>query len=260
MPLVPESRPRRHPLLGHLQVSPLRTQSTTPSTGHGLQGRPNWPPVSLRRLALTAYGARASGSPARSGVARSEVPAGRRGRRGPGLTSHRSWRPPAGRARTRAPPPGAQPCRRARARGARGARGCGELCVPGSPGRLRRGTRSGWDAQGAARSRAGLRRAGRAPPAASRRGEVLRREPRRPRGGARREGDAPRSPAALPVPPASCPGRAPGLAPPLGPRGWGRSGAGTPRASSVGHEWPLPRGCGKSCEHSLEEGELGEPA
>lgn len=133
---------------------------------------------------------------------------------------------------------------------------CGKLRVPGSLGRLRRGTRGCWDALGAARSRAGLLRAGRAPPAPSWQGEALRREPRRPRGGARREGRA-AQPAALPAPPPWCPGRAPGLAPPRAPRAGAAQGrgCGAQAASATGGACPRLK---KSCEQSKGEGVPGD--
>lgn len=173
---------------GHLQVSPPDT--VYPERWPRAAGTPHSPPVSLRRLALTASGTRA---PSPEWDCATGGPCGKERAPGTHLTSHRSRRLPAGRARTRAPPPGAQPCRGARAWGAAA---YGEPCVPGSPGLLRCDTRSCWEAQGAARSRAGLRRAGRAPPAPSWRGEVLRREPRRPpaRGEGRGWRDEPRSP------------------------------------------------------------------
>lgn len=78
MPIVPESRPRHHPLSpGHLQVSP---PDTGLSTGRGLQGRPT------RHLCPCA-GLRSPQAghelPVPKGTVQPEVPAGRRGRLGP---------------------------------------------------------------------------------------------------------------------------------------------------------------------------------
>lgn len=252
MPLVPESRPRHHPLSpGHLQVSPPDT--VHPEHWPRAAGTPHSPPVSLRRLALTASGTRAP-SPERDCA--TGGPCGKERAPGTHLTSHRSRRPPAGRARTRAPPPGAEPCRGARAWGAAA---YGEPCVPGSPGLLRCDTRSCWEAQGAARSRAGLRRAGRAPPAPSWRGEVLRREPRRPPAGRGEAGGTSRAARRPPCPAALVPWARAGARPsPAGPRGWGSSGGGDAARHQRLPRVALAPGCKKSCEHSLEEGELGD--
>lgn len=125
-----------------------------------------------------------------------------------------------------------------------GLRGAVRPGISGSPsarhppllGRTGRGAQpgrsaAGWQSPSGSLLARGGAAAGAAPPA-------------RPRGGARLEGRA-AQPAALPAPPPSCPGRAPGLAPPLAPVVGAAQEAGTPRATSVCHEWRLPRAARK---------------
>lgn len=122
----------------------------------------------------------------------------------------------------------------------------GEPCVPGSPGLLRRDTLSCWDAQGATHSQAGLRRAGRAPPAPSWRGEVLRREPRRPPAGRGEAGGTSRAARRPPCPAALVPWARAGARPSPGPRGWGSSGGGDAARHQRLPRVALAPGCKKS--------------
>lgn len=241
MPLVPESRPRHHPLSSRPVTCkfPLRTQSTL-SAGRGLQGRPTRHLCPCAGLRSPQAGHELS---VPNGTAQPEVPAGRRGRLGPisppievgGRLQVERGREHRGQEHSHA-----------------GGPGLGALRLTGS--RASRDLRVSFGATPAAAGRHRARRA--AGQVCGGLAEPLRLPPgegrccggsraARPRGGARLEGRA-AQPAALPAPPPSCPGRAPGLAPPRrAPAVGAAQEAGTPHATSVCHEWRLPRAARK---------------